>query len=317
MSNEKLIPSDVNPEELKQLYDKLKDEYFDNFIFDIPSVYEGFTYKVFGESLVVISFDDSVVVNGKLTIPVVFDSVDFRNELGVNILVGNRSVKEIDLGRITKVRERMFKSCTNLESVTGNFVMELGANAFADCVTLREVSFPRLVYVGESSFEGDINLREVVLPEAKVVESRAFNKCSNLVKADLHGVRFMPNNYSSNSKVPEAVFGECERLEEVDVSGAFVLGPNMFYGCASLKELRIPLARVLYEQALAGCLQLETLYLDNMSGFKEKSLLYCDCLKYINYYGPRERWNEILIEDMTELDVIKKAQVTLDYKDPE
>lgn len=308
--------TEIDKEELNKLYEHLKGEYFTNYIFDLPCVHEGFTYKVVGESLVAISFDDTAVVNGKVTVPLVFDSIDFVNELGQSLFIGNKNVKELDLGRITVVKDRMFQNCDNLEKVVGNFVISINDYAFDNCITLREVNFPLAIQLGNNCFAKNLNLREAIFPSAKVVGNGAFYNCKNLVKADLHGVRFVANNYSNQNMV-SSVFEGCERLSEVDVSGAFAIGPKMFYGCASLKELRIPLTRVIYEEALAGCLQLDTLYIDNLSGFKAKSLLSCDNLQFINYYGTRERWNNILIGDVTELDVIKKVQVTLDYKDPE
>jgi hypothetical protein len=74
---------------------------------------------------------------------------------------------------------------------------------------------------------------------------------------------------------------------------------------------------VIYEEGLKLCSSLETIYIDNLLGFKSQSLSGCVSLKNIYYYGDSERWSQVMIEDASELNVLKTANITLNYKDPE
>lgn len=296
-------------EEMQELHENLKEQALENFFFDAPSIHEGFTYKVVESYLAVIDYDDSVVVDGKLVIPDIFDML-LPGDEGFKL---RNNVKVLDLGRIRSVNDSQFMG-SNLESVSGKYVQVIGNMAFRLCPSLRDVDFPSAVVMGCEAFSKCNNLIDVKFPSLRVVDDAVFAGCENLESCDIHGVRMSGGN-TGRQKPPESVFEGCIRLKNLDISGALALGIRCLSGCISLTELNLRLCRVFESQALLNCENLHTIYIDNLIGLKSNSLSGCNSLANVNYYGNSERWSQVMIEDECELNVMKNAKITLDYKD--
>lgn len=297
--------------EIQELHDNLKEQALENFFFDTPSVYEGFTYKVIGDDLAVLEYEPDVVKDGKLVIPDVFDRLETDEER----FKLNNDVTDIDLGTIGVVGKGMFMG-TSLESVTGKYVQVVSEQAFKVCPNLRNVDLPNVIAIGQEAFLACKNLIELKFPSLRIVSDATFAHCENLESCDIHGVRMAGGN-TGIKEAPESVFEGCIRLKNLDISGALILGVRCLAGCISLTELRVRLCRAFESQALIGCENLKSIYIDNLLGLKEKCLKGCDNLANVYYYGDRERWSQVMIEDECELNVMKQANIVLDYKDPE
>lgn len=296
-------------QEEQELYEKLKDEYFTNYMFDIPSVYNGFTYKVNPDGLEVVNFDNSALVNGCLSIPTVFSSIDtseFKKD----------AIKEIDLGKVTNIYVDSFVGFVNLYKISGEYVRTINKSAFRNCYSLREFNFPSVVAIGEEAFSGCSNLLKVSLPSLSIIGDRAFYECVNLEEVDIHRAKMIIQRNNGLCS-PKEVFKGCVKLSKVDISAANMLGEEMFSGCIALKELSIRLVRVIKAHALAYCESLDRIYIDNLLLLEKESLLGCTSLKEINYYGDSEAWSHVQVEDINEVDVCKGANIVLNYRDPE
>lgn len=302
---------EILTEEDFELHERLKDEYLDNFLFDMPSIYEGFNYKVEEKDIVVTGYEPDAVKDGKLTIPMIFDGILYGED---GFKIGN-DVLELDLGRTLVLGSEVFNG-TALKSVTGKYLAKLGNNTFSNCVQLRDIDFPVLTSIGDETFKECNNLIKVVLPSLRVMGDGVFSGCEYLEECDVHGVRMAGGN-TGRQEAPKSIFSECKRLAKLDISGALTLGERALYGCISLKELNLRLCRSFESYALGYCESLETLYLDNIMGFKESALEGCVSLSTINYYGPKNQWEDVMIESEVELNVLKNVTVNANYKDPE
>lgn len=294
-----------------ELHDKLRDEYLDNFMFDMPSIYDGFHYKVSEKDIIVTAYEPDKVENGKLTIPLVFDGIA-QGEDGLQI--GNE-VQEIDLGRVLHLGIGVLNA-TPIRKITGKYLQILGQRALEHCPQLSEVDMPALVAADDLAFSHCTNLAKIVLPSLRNIGNEVFSDCSYLESCDIHGVRMAGGN-TGRQEAPFGIFKGCKRLVNLDISGALCLGKGALYGCISLKELNLRLCRSFEEQSLAYCESLETLYLDNVMGFKEKALEGCVSLSTVNYYGDYNKWSDVMIESEVELNVLKNVTVNANYKDPE
>lgn len=294
------------PEELKEKYEELKEAYFDNVLFDDPSIYEGIYYEVQGTSLVAIAYTQEVIKDGELNIPMIFDGVDFKKEINEpDALNDGLGVIKVNLGRVITIPEKCFQGWNQLLEVVGNSAIVVNPWAFSDCLSLRSVVLPNLAVIAQGGFAKCNNVLELSFPKLRILDEGAFNECINLVKLDIHNVK----------SVSEGVCAKCEKLEEIDMSSCVTLGSEALALCTSLKKLNLRLCRVFEKGALRGCASLEVLYLDNIMGMHEESLSMCDNLSVINYYGTKERWEQLVVESNVEVDILRKVQMVYNYKD--
>lgn len=297
------------PEELKEKYEELKSEYFDNYLFGDLSKYENFYYEVVGTDLVAVGYTNQAIKsNGALEIPEVFDYIDFTRKVDASDINQDGSgVTSINLGRMMIIPSDCFTGWLGLREVVGNSVLQVGSSAFENCLSLRTVTLPVLSAVDVFGFKGCSNVLEFIFPKLRVVGEGAFNLCKNVTKMDIHNVR----------ELSEGALAECENLVDLDISGCITLEKESLSMCVSLQSLNLRLCRIFRKGALKGCASLHTLYLDNIMGMEEDSLSMCSNLQLINYYGSKERWEQLIVESNTEVDVLRKAQMIFDFKDIE
>lgn len=297
------------PEELKEKYEELKSEYFDNYLFGDFSKYENFYYEVIGTDLVAIGYTSQALKpDGVLEIPEVFDYIDFTRKIDVTEIIQDGSgVVSVNLGRMMIIPSNCFKGWLGLREIIGNSVLQVGKSAFENCLSIRTVTFPSLSAVDDFGFKGCGNVLEFIFPHLRYVGEGAFNLCKNVKKMDIHNVR----------EISKGALAECESLVDLDISGCTSLEKESLSMCLSLQSLQLRLCRVFRKGALKGCASLHTLYLDNIMGMEEDSLSMCNNLQLINFYGPKERWEQLIVESNTEVDVLRKVQMMYDFKDIE
>lgn len=297
------------PEELKEKYEELKSEYFDNYLFGDSSKYENFYYEVVGTDLVAVGYTNKALKSdGTLEVPEVFDYIDFSREMDEPDIIQNGSgVISVNLGRMMIIPKDCFIGWLSLREVVGNSVLQVGKSAFENCLSLRTVTFPVLSAVDAFGFKGCSNVLEFIFPKLRVVGEGAFNLCKNVRKMDIHNVK----------ELSIGALAECENLVDLDISGCVTLEEESLSLCLSLQILNLRLCRIFRKGALKGCAALHTLYLDNIMGMEENSLSMCNNLQLINFYGSKERWEQLIVESNTEVDILRKVQMIFDYKDIE
>ena len=144
------------------------------------------------------------------------------------------SLKELDLGKVTKMGNYVFSGCTALTKVDfPDTLISMGSNCFSDCSALAETTYP------------------VKLTEG----SQAFYKCSALKKINWP-------EYNSKITVPSGLFAY-SGLEQVTFPNYVEsIGAGVFEFCSQLKSVVIPdSVKKLNDRAFRQCKQLNSVTL--------------------------------------------------------
>lgn len=157
--------------------------------------------------------------------------------------------------RITKIGDRVFEKCTELESISiPSSVTEIGNRTFNECSKLNSIKLTNgLVEIGELAFWGCTELEEVKVPiTVSNLGKKAFYECSNLKKIEL------PKNNSSFDTLNQN-FENCKSLEEIELPNSIKeIHAWTFSGCTSLKSITIPKGvKEIGSYALDRCSSLE------------------------------------------------------------
>lgn len=231
------------------------------------AVYPGFADSTVSETVYSIGGLDVpvpfAVENGVLT-----HYYGVRRELSVP--------ESIDGQRITAVGAEAFRGCQFIEKVyLPACVTALGASAFASCENLRQLTAPGVTSLGEGVFS-DCPLLESVSPADKVPEvgARAFQNCGKLRSVSLSGL----------TAVPESCFDGCPVLKTADLPDAVQFGTRAFAGCGKLRTLTACWNRVtdIGESAFTGCGALDAaLYLPALQTLSEGAFTGDSALKAV------------------------------------
>lgn len=151
----------------------------------------------------------------------------------------NNSIHNVVLPNTAeKINSNAFSGCTQLETVSGNGVEEVGTSAFEDS-SVSTVTFKNLKNIGNRAFADCENLTEIDLTNVEEIGDYAFNN-SGLIEVDCPKVTLIGTNAfnSCNSlktvfapaleKVSIGAFRNCVSLETVNISAVTEIGANAF-----------------------------------------------------------------------------------------
>jgi hypothetical protein len=158
-----------------------------------------------------------------------------------------------------------FRYFTNLKSVAGEKVTNIGNYAFIYCTSLTQVSFPEAVTIGTSAFQGCTGLTGASLPRATGIGNYAFIYCTGLTTASFPKVTsvgyeaFQGCTGLTSISLPEVtgiggrVFKNCTGLTTVNFPKVTSIRSEVFYGCTGLTGVSIPEVTSIGSYAFAGC----------------------------------------------------------------
>lgn len=153
--------------------------------------------------------------------------------------------------------EAIFKSCTNLQSVTfGKGLTLIGDETFTWCTALTEAVIPdNVTQIGYAAFSHCESLASVSLPaNITVLHVNVFVSCSKLTEVQIPdsvttigGTAFNYRTALTSVTLPAGltqmgtgVFEECTALTSIAIpAGVKSLGYRMFFNCTSLKEVTL------------------------------------------------------------------------------
>jgi hypothetical protein len=175
----------------------------------------------------------------------------------------------------TSETDYAFYGYTNLESVSGKGVTDVGVGAFAgiglttvdlpaatdigdgafyQCTALKTVSLPAVEDIGDGAFAGCTVLKTVSLSEATGIGDNAFDGCYALTTVilpeatDIGTYAFNGCYLLATVILPEATdigtyaFNECSALETVSLPAVEDIGDGAFASCTALASLTLPAA---------------------------------------------------------------------------
>lgn len=182
--------------------------------------------------------------------------------------------------------------CDSITSVViENGVTSIGDYAFADCYFLTGVTIPgSLTDIGDYAFADCYSLENVTFPEGLTsIGEAAFDSCESLTEITIPG---------SVESIAFCAFSCCSGLTSVTIeNGVTYIDMYAFSLCESLTEITIPASVTnIGFAAFAVCTELADVY----------------------YYGIREQWDDIAIDDdnepLTEARLHLTVIVFADYK---
>jgi len=138
---------------------------------------------------------------------------------------------------------------------------------------LSEINLPYLKYAGNSAFCENIYLDKVYLPMLDVVRFFSFGNCYRVNTIELNNAK----------KIENAAFKECCYLKHLNISNAeiftdddFGIDNYMFYRCNNINEIYLPkLQGEIPDHCFQNCRSLKTLYMPFVSYIGDNSLDLC------------------------------------------
>ena len=136
---------------------------------------------------------------------------------------------------ITKINERVFYNCTNLQEIDiPKTVTSIGSHAFERCSELTEVNLPdNITSIEDYAFQECTKLREFTCPELlREIPSYMLYGCDSLKSVHFH---------EAITKIGSYAFAECQNLSELTLPDCLTSIPSsMCVNCSELTSIVIP-----------------------------------------------------------------------------
>ncbi len=119
----------------------------------------------------------------------------------------NTTIETITLGDgVEYIGEYAFNKCSNLKTVTANYVDFIDDYAFQNCASLTDVSIAKCQEISTNAFYTCYQLRNIDMPSMKNIGSSAFQYCYSLISVTL------PSTLES---IDTSAFNNCSKLKLV------------------------------------------------------------------------------------------------------
>lgn len=216
---------------------------------------------------------------------------------------GNASLKSVIFPScLETIGKGAFQMCYSLSSVNIPDGVNVGDYAFAKCVYisnssvvsgLQTVTLGKGVTLGEGAFYSSQYIQKVNLPEevdSVTLGYGAFNQCSYLNSIDLTKFTTIPDacfgyclllsdvdlsNVKSIGSYAFAQYGYSGSLEEVNLASLETLGDHAFYGCVALEKVVLGSSlKVVSDYAFQMCINLSDINLENVEEIGEGAFFY-------------------------------------------
>ena len=163
---------------------------------------------------------------------------------------GLNGLKYVKFGAgIRIISANAFRNCTNLDSVEGLDVTDIGINAFGNCSNLVNVNFPKLDWI--QGFTNCTNLQAVSFPVATAFQNSAFEGCTALTEVRAQNVQ----------RIGASAFDNCSKLVSANYPKAAKIDTSAFYSCYLLTEITLDASTSIAARAFYYCKKLHDLYL--------------------------------------------------------
>lgn len=213
----------------------------------------------------------------------------------------------------TKIGKNAFYGCSNLETVTGNGLTDIGESAF-QISTIQNIPFNQITSIGKYAFSGCNNLKNVDLSNVITISSSAFENAQGLGEIELTKATTVSSFAFRNSDVTkvnaplltvlnESVFSGCRSLVFLKASEVFNVSKSAFKDCSelvtvnlpkttnisnevfsnsSIRFIELPVATKLGNNVFAGCEELRVVSLPKTEKIGTNTFLNCKALSILN-----------------------------------
>ncbi len=176
--------------------------------------------------------------------------------IGADAFKNDHVIRSVHLpDTATKIDKNAFFGCSNLETITGNGLAEIGESAF-QISTIQSIPFSQITNIDKYAFSGCNNLQNVDLSNVTIISSCAFENAKGLGEIELTNAKTVGSfafrncdvtkvNASTLSLLNEGAFAECRSLEELTAENVITVSKGVFKECTSLATVKLPLATTL------------------------------------------------------------------------
>lgn len=228
------------------------------------------------------------VSQNKEVVKVPLKSVSFAasgiKSVGVGAFAYCADLDTVDLGKLEKLSDQMFKGCASLTSVRmPNTIKSIGRESFADCSALSSVSFSSgLTAIADGAFANTTALKSVVVPEKVTRIGASAFELSGLETITLNSVTdigarafasTMLTRVASSKivNIGDGAFSDCSLLSTLDMPNLMTVGAAAFEKCVGLTSVTLPIASSIGDGAFADCTGLEAVTLAKVRTVGDKA----------------------------------------------
>ena len=200
------------------------------------------TFKVDGIYYNILSEDDRTVM-------VISGADEYKGD----IVIPEEVIYDSKVYLVTTIRDRAFRLCSALTSVSMPSVTTIGDEAFSGCLDLTSVSMQSVTTIGDRAFNYCHALKSVSMPSVTTIGDRVFNDCPALASVSMPSV----------TTIGDFAFSGCESLISVEMPSVTTIGEDAFQYCYSLASVSIPATCTLIgENPFRGCTALKDIVVD-------------------------------------------------------
>ena len=211
--------------------------------------------------------------------------IDNQYKFGIGCFMNCDNLKKLILGSGNKTSFRSgpyeFYDCNILESVSINNnidSIELSECTFKECKSLEDISFLNnldYITIKEDCFY-DTSVKSFSLSyNSLCAYDKVFGNCNNIVFVSLSG----------DTRLYDRVFYNCKNLQNIIINGDCKLNGDVFYNCKNLETIEINGNCELNGDVFYNCKNLETIEINGNCGFDGNVFYGCDNLKNIIING--------------------------------
>ena len=197
---------------------------------------------------------DNVLVGGKFLDGKVVAKSDIQ-EIGEGAFSNDLSVTSLEFEG-TKIGNKAFGGCLNLEDVKLSNPVEIGDFAFNRCTKLKSIDWDQITSLGEACFEGCANLEIIRLSDkVKVIPAKAFRRCINVTALEWEGAPL---------EMQADCLRGCMSIEELSLPDSIEKIGAHAISYISIKKLKLPSSLKHYDITnLQSCSYLKKITIQN------------------------------------------------------
>ena len=204
-----------------------------------------------------------------------------------------KSLTEVRITGGTTIASDAFRNCNSLISITfSNSIENINDYAFYGCNGLTNIVIPNSVQnLGNSAFCRCNGLKSIIIGDGvKKIGDSAFAECENLATVTIG---------NSVITIGDSAFRYCSEMTSLTMGNSVTnIEKEAFYGCSKLISITIPEnVELIGESAFAACNKLTNIIMPKSIISIKASAFYSSALKNIYYKGTPAQWDNILIEN--------------------
>ncbi|MFI3288049.1 MAG: leucine-rich repeat protein [Rikenellaceae bacterium] len=178
------------------------------------------------------------------------------------------------------------KGCTGLSELLIPVATTIEAAGLGGCSALVSLDMPAIQSIGYGAFYGCNNLVELSVNESyySFEDGVLYNSDKSLIHT------YLPANTATTYVAPSSVIGvgvdafyDCDKIEEITIENAYIVGDFSFSYCGKLRSVSLPLVETIGGKAFISCTSLETLEAPIVSTIGSDILYGCTSITEVNF----------------------------------